>query len=496
MITPLALAPRPLFHREAIGNRLIVFILLASSLFTLLATGFQVYTDYRRDVDLIENRMEQIRDSYLEGIANSLWTTDIRQTTVLLEGVVRLPDMRFAEVLSSEGVHLKQGALPETSQVESRFPLRYRDRQEEFDLGELRLVATLEGVHSRLRDRVLIILATQAIKTFLISGFILIIVQFMLTRHLGTMAQFAHAVTPENLHTPLQLHRSRRDDELNDVVVAFNRMRETLQHSYRQLREELELRRQAESELVRYKEQLEEQVEARTEQLQEANENLQEKVRERTQIGEQLQTSLQEKEVLIQEVHHRVKNNMQIISSMIRLQFRQIENEQLEQLIRDLQQRVHTMSLVHEKLYKSPSLSRIDRAGFIRDLARELLHSYNRPPELVKLDLALEPVTLSVDYTIPCGLIINELLTNTLKYAFPAGQQGTIFIRLKTLDDQQVLLSIYDDGPGYPELSDWGKSTTTGLRLIHLLSSQLRGEYQSFNAPGACFELKFREEDV
>ena len=114
----------------------------------------------------------------------------------------------------------------------------------------------------------------------------------------------------------------------------------------------------------------------------------------------------------------------------------------------------------------------------------------------MKLDLALEPVTLSVDYTIPCGLIINELLTNTLKYAFPAGQQGTIFIRLKTLDDQQVLLSICDDGPGYPELSDWGKSTTTGLRLIHLLSSQLRGEYQSFNAPGACFELKFCEEDV
>ena len=496
MITPLASASRPLFHREAIGSRLIVFILMASSLFTLLATGFQVYTDYQRDVGLIESRMAQIRDSYLEGIANSLWITDIRQTTVLLEGVVRLPDMHFAEVQSSEGVQLKQGTLPETSQVESRFPLRYRDRQEEFNLGELRLVASLDGVHSRLWDRVLIILTTQAIKTFLIAGFILVIVQLLLTRHLGTMAQFAHAVTPENLHTPLQLHRPRRDDELNDVVVAFNRMRETLQRSYRQLREELGLRQRAESELVRYKEHLEEQVEVRTEELREANESLQEEVRERTQMGEQLRTSLQEKEVLIQEVHHRVKNNMQIISSMIRLQFRHIENETLEQLIRDLQQRVHTMSLVHEKLYKSRSLSRIDLADFIRELAQELLHSYSRPSESVKLNLALEPVKLSVDYTIPCGLIINELLTNTLKYAFPAGQQGTIYIRLKTLQGRQVLLSVCDDGPGYPELSDWSKSTTTGLRLIHLLSAQLRGEYHAINDPGACFELKFQEENA
>ena len=114
----------------------------------------------------------------------------------------------------------------------------------------------------------------------------------------------------------------------------------------------------------------------------------------------------------------------------------------------------------------------------------------------MRLDLALESVKLSVDYTIPCGLIINELLTNTLKYAFPTGQQGTIYIRLKILEDRQVLLSVCDDGPGHPELSDWSKSATTGLRLIHLLSTQLRGEYQAFNNPGACFELKFQEEDT
>ena len=143
-----------------------------------------------------------------------------------------------------------------------------------------------------------------------------------------------------------------------------------------------------------------------------------------------------------------------------------------------------------------PSLSRIDLADFIRELAQELLHSYSRPSESVKLNLALEPVKLSVDYTIPCGLIINELLTNTLKYAFPAGQQGTIYIRLKTLQGRQVLLSVCDDGPGYPELSDWSKSTTTGLRLIHLLSTQLRGEYHAVNDPGACFELKFQEKNA
>ena len=221
-----------IFDRQTISSRLIIFILLASSLITLLGTAYQLYTDYRRDVGLIEERMVQIQSSYLRGIVNSLWMTDLRQAEVLLEGVVQLPDMEYVEIQSPEGVWLKHGNEIEEQVLEYRFPLRYLHQSEEFDLGELRLLASLDDVYARLWDKLLIILLTQAIKTFLISGFIFVLVQFMITRHLSSMAHYAHEVTPEKLDAPLILNRKQLNDELNEVVVAFNRMRKSLQDYY------------------------------------------------------------------------------------------------------------------------------------------------------------------------------------------------------------------------------------------------------------------------
>ena len=132
--------------------------------------AYQLYTDYRRDVGLIEERMIQIKSSYLRGIVNSLWMTDLRQAEVLLEGVVQLPDMEYIEIRSPEGVWLKHGKVTEEQVLEYRFPLRYIHQAEEFDLGELRLLASLDDVYARLWDKLLIILLTQAIKTFLISA--------------------------------------------------------------------------------------------------------------------------------------------------------------------------------------------------------------------------------------------------------------------------------------------------------------------------------------
>lgn len=267
----ISLTSQRLFDFESISRRLIVYILLASSLITLLGTGYQLYTDYRRDVDLIEERMSQIKSSYLGGIVNSLWMTDLRQAEVLLEGVVQLPDMEYAEIQSPEGVLLVQGEVIEEQFLEYRFPLRYTHQSELFELGELRLLASLNEVYARLWDKLLIILLTQGIKTFLISGFIIVLVQFLITRHLGTMARYAHEITPEKLDSPLELHRHRRKDELNEVVVAFNRMRKKLQDYYHQLNSELIRRTSAEKELLGYKNTLEEQVLERTDELRSAN---------------------------------------------------------------------------------------------------------------------------------------------------------------------------------------------------------------------------------
>ena len=484
-----------IFDRQTISSRLIIFILLASSLITLLGTAYQLYTDYRRDVGLIEERMIQIQSSYLRGIVNSLWMTDLRQAEVLLEGVVQLPDMEYIEIQSPEGVWLKHGRVIEEQVLEYRFPLHYIHQAEEFDLGELRLLASLDDVYARLWDKLLIILLTQAIKTFLISGFILVLVQLLITRHLGSMARYAHEVTPEKLDAPLILQRKQRNDELNEVVVAFNRMRKSLQDYYQQLRSELTRRTTAEKELLDYKNKLEEQVVERTEELRAANQKLQEEINERSQAEKRLTASLHEKDVLLQEVHHRVKNNMQIISSMLRLQFRNTKDEHLDSLMSELQQRIHTMSLVHEKLYQSTSLSHIDLPDFISHLSQELLSSFGVSADQVSLKLDLEPMTLDVNCIIPCGLIINELITNSLKYAFAEERKGGIEIRLKMQENQRVFLSVCDDGPGIPEETNWEHSQSTGMRLIHILSEQLKGEYTLKNDDGTCFELIFREKN-
>ena len=251
----------------------------------------------------------------------------------------------------------------------------------------------------------------------------------------------------------------------------------------------------AEKELLYYKNKLEEQVVERTNELHKANLKLHEEINERTQAEKKLTTSLMEKEVLLQEVHHRVKNNMQIISSMLRLQFRNTKDEHLESLMRELQQRIHTMSLVHEKLYQSTSLSHIDLPDFISHLSEELLTTFGISSEQVNLKLDLEPMTLDVNYTIPCGLIINELITNSLKYAFTEGRNGCIKIHLKSLDKKRVFLSVCDDGPGLPSETRWKDSKSTGMRLIHILSEQLKGEYKLKNDNGTCFQLIFQEEN-
>ncbi len=487
--------PKWLFNRQSIGHRLIVYILIASSLITLLGTGFQLYTDYRRDLGQINERMQQIQTSYLEGIINSIWMADIRQAQVLLKGVVRLPDMRYAHIRTPEGIWLKEGEQVHNQSLTFAFPLKYVHQEEEFDLGELRLTATLENVYARLWDKILIILFTQGVKTFLVSGFILVVVHLMITRHLGTLALYAHETTPENLESPVALQRTAKKDELHEVVVAFNRMRRSLQTYYQQLREELLRRHEAENELVKYQEHLEEQVEARTNQLSSANRQLEDEIHERREAEHQLKASLSEKEVLLEEVNHRVKNNMQIISSMLRLQFRNLKDPGLEIQLNEIQQRIQTMSLVHEKLYQSSTLSRIDLPDFITDLSRELLSSYGISGERVKLHLELASVSLDMSLTIPCGLIINELFINSLKYAFPDETKGEIHIELFREPPGQIRLQFYDNGPGLPPETDWTQSSGMGLRLIHILSRQLRGEYKLRSENGTRFELNFPEKE-
>lgn len=215
-------------------------------------------------------------------------------------------------------------------------------------------------------------------------------------------------------------------------------------------------------------------------------------VTERKQALEQIKTSLHEKEVLLKEIHHRVKNNMQVITSLLNLQSRTIKDGQALSVFQDSQNRVKSMALIHETLYQSKDLSRINFAEYLQKLVAHVSRSYRIRPEAVKININVDDVSLPIDTAVPCGLIINELASNSLKYAFPADQSGEINITFERSDAHYVL-RVSDTGVGLPSNFDPEKSKSLGMKLVRMLTDQISGELGCHNGVGTTFEIKFPE---
>jgi len=214
-------------------------------------------------------------------------------------------------------------------------------------------------------------------------------------------------------------------------------------------------------------------------------------ITDRKKAEQQIKSSLTEKEVLLKEIHHRVKNNLQIISSLLSLQGRQMDKGNSSQLFRDSQNRLKAMALIHERLYQSPDLTQIDFAGYVRGLSDYLLKTYQVNPN-VRLHVNVERVPMTVDTAIPCSLIINELVSNSLKYAFPDGREGTVQVKLGSTDEGTLRLIVADDGVGIPAGFDVTSSSSLGLKLVRSLTAQLCGSMlYDDNAPGMTVEINF-----
>lgn len=222
---------------------------------------------------------------------------------------------------------------------------------------------------------------------------------------------------------------------------------------------------------------------------------------ERKQAENQLKASLHEKEVLLKEIHHRVKNNMQVICSLLNLQCASISDPKTLELLQEGQNRVASMALVHEQLYESEDLARIDFADYIQNLAANLLSSYDVSSDAIALKINVDNVLLSVDAAIPCGLMINELVSNSLKYAFPLipqgglrvspGNQGEIRIDFHAENDNHLHLTVSDNGIGFPQHLDFQNTETLGLQLVTALTSQLSGTIKLERNMGTKFKITF-----
>lgn len=217
-------------------------------------------------------------------------------------------------------------------------------------------------------------------------------------------------------------------------------------------------------------------------------------ITQRKNAENEVKRSLNEKELLLREIHHRVKNNMQIISSLLNLQRSYIQDEEADNILQESQGRVKSMALIHEKLYQTSDLSQINVEGYIRSLTMNLFHSYTVKPG-IKLSMDVGELYFNIDTAVPLGLIINELVSNSLKYAFQDQDEGEIRISLiETAEPGRYLLLIRDDGAGFPEELDINNTHSLGLQLVNTLVNQLDGEIEMVVNGGTTFNIIIQEQ--
>lgn len=214
-------------------------------------------------------------------------------------------------------------------------------------------------------------------------------------------------------------------------------------------------------------------------------------ITDRKLAEKKLTASLQEKEVLLKEIHHRVKNNLQIVSSLLNVQAHYVQDENIAEVLEECRNRVRSMALIHESLYRSENLAKVDFARYISSLTTSLFSSFGADRRRIKLDLDLEKVFLSIDRAISCGLIVNELISNCLKHAFPGQEAGKVQIKLQCLDTAKVMLIVRDNGIGLQDAPESQKTQTMGLKLVTDLVKQLKGNLQIRNKDGVEFKIVF-----
>jgi two-component sensor histidine kinase len=218
---------------------------------------------------------------------------------------------------------------------------------------------------------------------------------------------------------------------------------------------------------------------------------------ERKLAEERLRASLAEKEVLLKEIHHRVKNNLQIISSLISLQTDTLSDEKLQGVLSDVRGRIMTMALVHEKLYQTEDLAQLNFADYAASLLNYLWRSYGLAADKVRLNMSFVPLILQVDMAVNCGLILNELVSNAIKHAFPGGGSGEVTVGLEyDPASGTVCLSVRDSGIGLPADLDWRQSSSLGLRLVQMLAGQMRGTVQIGSGSDTEFQIRFHVKGI
>jgi two-component sensor histidine kinase/putative methionine-R-sulfoxide reductase with GAF domain len=222
---------------------------------------------------------------------------------------------------------------------------------------------------------------------------------------------------------------------------------------------------------------------------------LKDRLEESKRAEEKIKASLKEKEVLLSEIHHRVKNNMQVVSSLLRIQAANIKDKQYADMFKESHDRIKSMGLVHEKLYQSEDFANVDFKGYVKSIANSLFRSYGIDTNKIKAKIEIGDVSLGVDTAVPCGLLINELVSNSLKHAFPEERNGEIRIALRSINEDEFELIVSDDGIGIPQDLDIKNTESFGMELISILAEdQLDGQIELDRTAGTRYQIRLKRQ--
>ncbi|MCL1040205.1 MULTISPECIES: sensor histidine kinase [Shewanella] len=517
--------------KSPIGRKLTLSIILFSSLITLLTTGFQLINDYRSDVNRITRQFDSIEKVNLDVLAASIWVIDERLINTQIDGLIQLPDITYIEINDDSGQHWQAGTATPENTIEKRFQLIYASGNENIDVGTLLVQADLKVVYEKLLDRAIIILLSNAIKTFIVAGFILFLVWFLVTRHLLKLSDYSQNINLDGKFEPLVfVKNSHKNDEFWLVAKAINEMQQQLRRSFddikaskQELQEALTDRERL-LELERsYKEELARQVKERTKELEQS-----------LLVLKRAQEVLVEQEKmaalggLVSGVAHEINTPIGICLTAASTQL--IHIEELISLIHSENATLEEINAILEEYQQSCELiiSNITRASTLiqkfktiaAEQSQEEKRSINVKQGLIEHHESMRFLygdkLAEVDYRVDEDLniitnlslfkqIITNLLSNAYAHGFKGRQQGKLRIDAR-VEKGQLNIRIQDDGPGVdseaanhifePFYTTTRSEGGTGLGLSAAFNAVtlLKGEisYQDDSElGGACFEVSF-----
>jgi two-component sensor histidine kinase len=408
-------------------------IAIVFSLAFLALSSLALYSfEYQRRSSAAENEIAVLYSAQSPGMAEGLWNYDDRLLQVLADGMRFYPYISYVSISDQKDSLVSSGQRKAGSATRDYALLRTFPDGTAENLGTLSIEIDSSHIRRDTVSQVLVSLSLQLLFLVLESLIILSLFSRLVTRHLAKIAAYIRVYGASPGAPLLILGKKERGDELDILVSSFNAMRSNLEAS-------------------RVSE-----IKAR----------------------EEVARSLREKEVLLQEVYHRTKNNMQLIASFLSMEAIESGSERVSALVDEMIGRITSMALVHQKLYESKDLSRIDFGDYARDLIAEIKGSYlgNRGQIELRVE-AQAGIVVVLDTAIPCGLALNELVVNAIKHAFPAGRAGIVRVALERGAQGGFLFSVADDGVGLPPGFDLRRDARIGLRtVVSVIEEQLRGE--------------------